>query len=322
MKQSQKRNSFSTFNFDSVDFTIQLSIPNHLCMKKNIFLTLIFILLSHFNIYSQNDKPAYQLYDGQGKIVGYQKMIETLAGADVVFIGEYHNNPISHWMEYEITQSLYKAKNKQIILGAEMFESDTQLMLDEYTSGTISTTRFEADMRLWSNYSTDYEPLVSFAKEMKIPFIATNVPRRYADLLHKSGNEKDLLTLSDEAKKHIAPLPILFKPDSTMLAEGSIMSMMSKNPLALAKAQALKDATMAHFIHINMQKGKTFIHFNGSFHSDKKDGIVYFLQQLNPNLKIMILSTVQQDDISSLDNTYAGIADYIICVPTSMCKTY
>lgn len=291
-------------------------------MKKYPILIFVFFMLINTNIFSQNDKPAYLLYNGTGKIAGYQKMITELSKADVVFVGEYHNNPIAHWLELEITQSLYETKNKQIILGAEMFESDTQLMLDEYISDKISTTRFEADMRLWHNYSTDYEPLVSFAKEMKIPFIATNVPRRYADLLHKSGDENSLTTLSDEAKKYIAPLPIPFKPDSVMLSEGSIMSMMSANPLALAKAQAIKDATMAHFIYTNMQQGKIFIHFNGSYHSDNKDGIVYFLKQLNPKLKIATISTAQQDDISVLDEAYMGVADFIICVPTSMTKTY
>lgn len=291
-------------------------------MKNLIFSIIIFFFLIQTNVYSQNDKPAYILYNVQGQKAGYQQMIDELSKADVVFIGEYHNNPISHWMEYEITKSLYDSKNKQIILGAEMFEADMQLMLNEYISDKISINRFEADMRLWPNYKTDYKPLVSFAKENKIPFIATNIPRRYADLLHKSGDEKALFSLSDEAKMYIAPLPISFKSDSVMLAEGKIMAMMSSNPLALAKAQAIKDATMAHFINANIQKGTVFIHFNGSYHSDNKSGIIYFLQLLNPHLKIATISTAQQDNISTLDKTYVGVADYIICVPTSMTKTY
>lgn len=291
-------------------------------MKNLIFSIIIFFFLIQTDAYSQNDKSAYILYNAQGQKSSYQQMIDELSKADVVFIGEYHNNPISHWMEYEITQSLYNNKDKQIILGAEMFEADTQLMLDEYISDKISTKRFEADMRLWPNYKTDYEPLISFAKENKISFIATNIPRRYADMLHKSGDENTLFSLSDEAKRYIAPLPIPFKADSVMLSEGSIMSMMSSNPLALAKAQAIKDATMAHFINKNIQSNKTFIHFNGSYHSDNKDGIIYFLQLLSPHLKIATISTAQQDDISTLDEAYTGVADYIICVPTSMTKTY
>ncbi|HBK30766.1 MAG TPA: iron-regulated protein [Porphyromonadaceae bacterium] len=274
------------------------------------------------NSYPQDDKPAYRLYDEQGRSVEYRQMISALSEADIVLVGEYHNNPISHWMEYEITKSLYHIKDKRIILGAEMFEADMQLMLDEYLADIVSSDRFEADARLWSNYSTDYEPLVDFAKEMKVPFIATNIPRRYADLLHRTGNADTLRLLSDEAKQYIAPLPIPFKPDSIMLAEGQMMPMMSKNPLALAKAQSVKDATMAHFIYTNFHKEKVFIHFNGSYHSDHKDGIVYFLRILDPKLKIATVSTAQQEDISILDDAYKGIADFIICVPEAMTKTY
>ncbi len=73
---------------------------------------------------------------------------------------------------------------------------------------------------------------------------------------------------------------------------------------------------------MNMNKEKTFIHINGSYHSDNKDGIIYFLQKLNSKLKIATISTAQQDDISTLDDAYMGIADFIICVPTYMTKTY
>ena len=54
----------------------------------------------------------------------------------------------------------------------------------------------------------------------------------------------------------------------------------------LPKAQAIKDATMAHFILENWEKGKTFIHYNGSYHSDNFEGIVWYLKQENPNLYI------------------------------------
>jgi uncharacterized iron-regulated protein len=40
--------------------------------------------------------------------------------------------------------------------------------------------------QLWSNYQTDYRPLVDFAKE-NLRFIATNIPRRYASMINKMG---------------------------------------------------------------------------------------------------------------------------------------
>lgn len=291
-------------------------------MKK----TIILLSISAFavlNAFAQTDKPAYQLFGRNGGKVGYEQMIGDFTNADVVFIGEYHNNPISHWMEYEITRSLFEKTDGKIVLGAEMFEADQQLPLTEYVNGVISTARFEADTRLLNNYKTDYKPLVEFAREKGVPFIATNIPRRYADAVNKRGGESILDSLSDEAKRYIAPLPIPFKADSVMIKEWERAGMTGiKNTLPIAKAQAVKDATMAHFIATNAGKGKVFIHFNGSFHSDDYDGIVYFLGIYRPDLIVKTLTTVEQPDVSSLEKTYAGKADYILCVPESMTKTY
>ncbi len=269
----------------------------------------------------KQDKPAYILYRDSGKNVKYKKMIKELKDADVVFFGEYHNNPISHWLQYEVTNSLYKATEGAIVMGTEMFEADNQLILDEYVNGLISTSRFEAECKLWGNYKTDYKHLVTFAKDSAISLIATNIPRRYAAMVHKQGIES-LDKLTDQAKSYIAPLPINFDNDSVLIKKMGMMAKMSKNPVGIAKAQTIKDATMAYFISQNLKKNTIFIHYNGTFHSNNREGIVHELKKLNPNIKIKIISTVEQEDITKLGDENENIADYIICVPQTMIKTY
>ncbi len=159
-----------------------------------------------------SDKPAYVLYDSDGKMVKYSKMLKALEGADIIFFGELHTDPIAHWMQFELTKDLFSEKRDALVLGAEMFEADNQLILNEYLGGLYPADKFEAEMRLWNNYETDYKPVVEFAKTHQIPFIATNIPRRYASMVHKGGFEA-LDKLSDEAKRFIAPLPILYDPE-------------------------------------------------------------------------------------------------------------
>ena len=77
-------------------------------------------------------KRAYTLFNAEGKEIGYDELIEALAQPDVVFIGEIHNCCITHWLEYEITRSLYAIHKEKLMLGAEMLEADNQLILDEY----------------------------------------------------------------------------------------------------------------------------------------------------------------------------------------------
>jgi uncharacterized iron-regulated protein len=288
-------------------------------MKYRILFFAMFVIFAAM----KSDKEAFELYDANGKDVKYDKMIKELLKADVVFFGELHNNPISHWFELEITKSLYDVKKSDLVLGAEMFESDNQLLIDEYLNGTIKTKNFEAEAKLWPNYSTDYKPLLEFAEENDLRFIATNIPRRYAALVNKKGFE-GLDSLSSEAKKLIAPLPVNYDPEvncykSMIEMMGGMGGHVTAN---IPKAQAIKDATMAYFILQNWEKGKLFLHYDGSYHSDNHEGIVWWLKQANPNLNILTITTVEQDTIQPLSDDFKNTADYIIVVPSDMTKTY
>ena len=134
----------------------------------------------------RNDKPAYVIFNKEGKDLKFRQMIEKLSDADIILFGEVHNNPIAHWMELSVTKELFN-EGESLVLGAEMFEADNQLTIDEYLAGQIQTSNFEKETRLWDNYKTDYKPLVEFAKAKKLRMIASNVPRRYASIVSKKG---------------------------------------------------------------------------------------------------------------------------------------
>ena len=98
------------------------------------------------------ERPAYTIFDAQGRQVDYGRMIHELGRQDVVFIGEVHNCPIAHWMEYEIVKDLYGQHGEDLMIGAEMFERDDQLVLNEYLNGVISAERFNKETKIWPNY--------------------------------------------------------------------------------------------------------------------------------------------------------------------------
>jgi uncharacterized iron-regulated protein len=282
------------------------------------------ILVAFTLIAMKSDKQVYQFFDVKGKNAKYKSLIKEAEDADIIFFGELHNNPISHWFQLELTKDLYSKLGDDLMLGAEMFEADNQLILNEYLADQVSQKSFEKEARLWDNYKTDYKPLVEFSKENKLKFIATNIPRRYASVVHKNGFE-GLEEISDEAKRYIAPLPIEYDPElkgyKAMIEMMSGMGGGHANP-NLPKAQAIKDATMAHFILENWQKGKTFIHYNGTYHSNNFEGIVWYLKQTKPSLNIITIASVEQDTIADLKQENIGLADFILCIPSDMTKTY
>jgi uncharacterized iron-regulated protein len=284
-------------------------------------LILCFILISNT---LAAKKPAYQLYNAKGKNEKYSKLIKDAQNADIILFGEQHNNPISHWLQLELSKDLHSIFGENLVLGAEMFEADNALLLQEYVSGAIRTRNFEAEAKLWPNYKTDIKPLIEFARENKLNFIATNVPRRYAAAVNFGGFEA-LEELSDEARSLIAPLPIAFDPELSQyikMAEMMGGQMGDHANSNIVKAQALKDATMAHFILNNFEPGKVFLHFHGSFHSDFYEGIMWYLLQQNPDLKILTIATIEADSVDEFPEDQQGIADYVIVTPGSMTKTH
>ncbi len=287
---------------------------------KYLISTLLFIFLS-LTTFAQ-DKPAYRLFDKNGKPVLYKDMVLEMSKSDIVFFGEIHNDPICHWLQIELTNDLYVLRTEDLILGAEMFESDNQIILSEYLDGIITESNFESEARLWNNYKTDYKPLINFAKEFEVKFIATNIPRRYASVVFKKGL-KTLKSLDNSSKQFIAPLPI--KVDLSLQCYADMLSMSGDPSEAnpnFAHAQAVKDATMAHFLLENMGKKSLFLHFNGTYHSNNHEGIVSYVLKNSPSKKVITLSTVNQENLNELDNENLEIADYILCVPNSMTKTY
>jgi len=285
-------------------------------MKK--VLSFLLILLLTISIQAQK-KPAYSLFNKKGKKVSYKKMLKKLAEADVVLFGEHHNNPITHWLQFETTKDLQSIRD--IVVGFEMLEADNQQQLDLYMNDSINQKAFDTVARLWPNYKTDYKPIVDFAKKHNVKAVATNVPRRYARKIFKGGF-KSLDTLPALDKSWIAPLPILY--DANLPGYVKMKAMMGGHGGDnLPKAQAIKDATMAHFLLKNLKENQLFIHYNGSYHSDNYEGIYWYLKKHKPELKIVTITTEEQEgNAKNFNKENKNKADFIIQVVASMTKTY
>lgn len=289
---------------------------------KNTFI--ILLLLGFSVLKAQNIKP-YQFYDKKGKEIKTEKLVKELANYDIVFFGENHNSSINHWLQLKITEALFAKKSGKLILGAEMFERDNQSQLDHYLSGKFDAKTLKDSARLWNNYATDYQPLVDFAKDKKLKFIATNVPRRYASQTAKEGLES-LNKLGQKDKSYIAQLPIKVTLDTPGYPE--MKKMMGDHAegtkvMNFISAQAIKDATMAESIVKNVQSGKTFIHYNGNFHSKEFGGIYWYIKQKNPNLKMAVISVFESEnsDLKVPEKDYVP-TDFNLIIPADMTKTY
>jgi uncharacterized iron-regulated protein len=287
-----------------------------------IILSLIIYSCTLSNIMGQ--PLAYQIFSSEGKPTTFSKIVEDALERDIILFGEYHDQPICHWLQKLMLEELHKQSQRKIVVGMEMFETDNQLIIDEYFKGLISNSKFEAEARFWNNYKQDYKPMLDYAKQNQLQFVGTNVPGRYANTTYMQGINT-LLNLSNEAKAFLPPLPIPLNfelPGYARLLKMGGGGHGGQSGENFPAAQALRDATMAYSILKYMDNNTLFYHLNGTYHSDDFEGINYYLKEYNPKYRILTISTVYQKDITTLDIENINKGNYILCIPENMNKSY
>jgi uncharacterized iron-regulated protein len=280
----------------------------------------VFALCSSFSFAQQLE--AFKLYNSAGKPVSFEKMMKDLGSKDVILFGEFHDNPISHWLELEVLLKLNAMKPSATIgLGFEMFELHQKQALSDYISNQ-NYKQLKDTTTLWPNFKTDYKPALDSAIHFGNTAFAANITRKYARLVFKNGLVA-LDTLSAEEKQLIAPLPFPF--DSTLSQYAELIKMgkeMHQSGINFALAQAIKDATMAHSIATQLKSTSTVLFLNGAYHSDFHQGIEWYLKQYTPNTRVGTISTVSQKELKQLDKSHHNRADYILVVNQNMGSTH
>lgn len=291
---------------------------------QKIFL-LFSLLISQFVFAQDSISNHYKIYDTRSRqYIAVDNIVADMASADVLFFGEQHDDSVGHYLENKILQSLYAAYGSKLALSLEMFETDNQLVLNEYLEGKIDEKRLAKDARLWNNYK-DYRPMVDFAKANAIPVIAANTPRRYVSMVSKGGMQP-LMALSKEAKKLLPPLPYdtlsgRYREKFFEIMKGSPGG---DNP-KVYYSQCLWDAGMSYSIYrfLKKNKGKKIFHCVGGFHTAEKLGTAAQLQMRNKKLRILNIATVRDENFYTPDwDKLQVLGDYILLTDPKVKKTF
>lgn len=292
---------------------------------KNLILAFISALLMTISVFGQTNisEANYRIYDRQGNAASLEKIIESLKDADVVFLGELHDDAAAHYVQNEIFRRAFEkyGKQRQIALSLEMFERDVQVILDEYLRNLISESHFLLSSRPWGNYKTDYKPLVEFARTNNLQVIAANAPRRYVNMVSRSGRES-LNQLSPEAKKWLAPLPYGEASEAYARKFNALMGQTSDSvtPVQhspMLNAQALWDATMAFSISRYLKRAKKknplVVHLNGGFHTENRLGTPEHLLKYSPKTKFLVVTMRYEENFTNFDKSkHADLGDFVI----------
>ncbi len=133
-----------------------------------------------------------------------QKILQSLASADVIYLGETHGRQQDHQAQLKIIQALYQ-KNPQMVIAMEMFQRPFQDVLDQYIAGTISETQLiekSQYLQRWGFPWKNYAEILRFARQNQIPVLALNTPTEVTRQVARGGLE----SLTEEDKIYIPPL--------------------------------------------------------------------------------------------------------------------
>jgi uncharacterized iron-regulated protein len=274
----------------------------------------------------QGIENHFKIYDTRLKqLATIDQVAAACKDANVLFFGEEHNDSAGHYLETAIFTALYNAYGDKLALSMEMFETDCQLVLNEYLAGYINEDRLIKDARAWANYK-DYRPTVEFAKRHQLSIVAANAPRRYVNMVSRKGM-RSLDSLPKTSKQYLPPLPYdtaTGRYREKFLEVMSNGSPGSSNP-RIYYSQNLWDAGMSYSIYRYWKKHKDqkIFHMVGNFHCDEKLGTLAQLQNRKKNLKILNISCFSDSSFSKPDwEKFANRGDFIIMTDPDLKKTF
>lgn len=276
-------------------------------------------------IVAVNGYAAHRVYDTKKKrLIDFEAMAADLAKADLVFLGEQHDDPRTHQLQAALLEAVARRHPGPIALALEMFERDVQPAVDAYLAGSLTEAAFLAASRPWPNYATDYRPMIEFARANRWPVVAGNVPRRLASAVARRGlGALDSLSATDRA---FVAQTLSCPRDEYWTRFKATMGDMSGHGMQLSpdqvdqmvwrtyEAQCVKDETMGEAVAATHTKlGALVIHPNGAFHSDYRLGTAARALSRAPGARMRVVSFVPVADLDTVDGkSRRKLADYVV----------
>ncbi|MEO6223684.1 MAG: ChaN family lipoprotein [Vicinamibacterales bacterium] len=268
----------------------------------------VIILVGAAALSAQSYVPQRVFDSTSSQFSDFESMVAAVAKADVVLVGEQHDDPNTHRLERALLDGLARRRG-DIIVSLEMFERDVQSPLDQFRSGKLAEAEFLALSRPWPRYGTDYKPLVDLAVERQWPVLAANIPRPIAAAISKGG--------LDVLKDRPAAETAWFARDWQCPADDEyyrrFKDVMGGHTAAsdmdrFYSAQCLKDETMSESIAMGWSAAAALkpgvrplvVHFNGSFHSDFGLGTAARVKRRMPNLKTVVVTMIPVADLDAV----------------------
>ena len=241
-------------------------------------------------------------------------VVERLAEAAVVYLGETHTAYGDHLMQLRVIEALYR-RDPRLAIAMEMFPRQAQPSLDRYLTAAERSSEREflkesGYFRHWRFDYRLYRDILTFAREKRIPVVALNLPQEIVSQVARSGGS-DLLDPATQAS-----LPgdrDLDMPGyAQRLAASHAMHRQAghgQGPAAgFLQAQALWDETMAATVadYARSHPETRLVVLAGTQHARKDNGIPPRVARRTGRTQLVAINLGEGVNVTELDK----IADF------------
>ena len=130
------------------------------------------------------------LVDGAtGQSIDLESFLSVLRTKRVVYVGERHDEPADHGVQYAILRELHRDE-ASLAIGMEMFQVPFQKPLDQWSAGRIDETVLRRETEYDERWGYDFSmlrPILEYARSRGVEVVALNAPREIAFAVAQGG---------------------------------------------------------------------------------------------------------------------------------------
>jgi uncharacterized iron-regulated protein len=265
-----------------------------------------------------------------GELVDWVALMDRVAGAEIVLLGELHDHAVGHAVQLAITGDVLE-KWPTSVVAFEMLERDEQIFVDDYMDDFIDAETFASLTRSTSwagsgSWDAWYQPIIDLVKNSSGSVVAANAPRRYVRVARIEGYEK--IDELPDSRSRFVRYPKEFSSgryrqrfwehayhgdNEGEQEEIDVTVIDPDDPVfAFFRSQQVWDSTMAESIVLQKPTvDKKALLLVGKFHIEYDGGVVQELRTMLPNAGVLSISI--QKEVPEEDwNGSPKIANFLI----------
>ena len=245
------------------------------------------------------------MYEGRsGRVATWADLMQGVAWADIIVIGEYHDDPEAHMVQRAVAEATL-ANWPGSAVSLEMLERNEQVAVDAWLRGELDTDILveATNSANWAgkgSWAKFYQPILDVARRHDGAVIAANAPRKYVRMARVEGNSAMRARSTGERMQYTTGQRLVGTPYYDRFAremrshQGAELS--DEDVQAVFRAQSMWDATMARSIDEALDAGAPkVVHLVGAFHSDFNGGTILELRNRRPLSRILVISCVRSE---------------------------